>query len=107
MTLDVSSNGTGSRFYILPIATNIKCMDTTIQIQHRRERDEALATALGHVVLKFLTLQVNAVLASAAVICLFVCLISGQHVDITIACVSSWVLHLAACRASPSRRSMR
>ena len=24
MTLDVSSNGTGSRSYILPIATNIK-----------------------------------------------------------------------------------
>lgn len=95
MTLDVDSNGTGSRFYILPIAINIKCMDTTIQIQHRRERDEALATALGHVVLKFLTIQVNAVLASAAVMCLFVCLISEQYVDITGLALCAWVLHLA------------
>ena len=27
MTLDVVSNGTGSRFYILPIANNIKCYE--------------------------------------------------------------------------------
>ena len=69
-------------------------MDTTIQIQHRRERDEALATALGHVVLKFLTLQINAVLASVAVFCLFMWLITEQHTGVTVMVITAWVTHL-------------
>ena len=46
-------------------------MNTSIQIQSRGESYEALATALGHIVLKFLTLQVNILLAAVALVCLF------------------------------------
>ncbi len=67
----------------------------TIQIQSRGEQYEALATALGHIVLKFLTLQVNILLASMALVCLFCWLISGQHTAITAMAVLAWVLHLA------------
>ena len=70
-------------------------METTFQIQHRRERDEALATALGHVMLKFLTIQVNILMAFCALMCLFVYLISEQHMDITIVAILAWVGHLA------------
>ena len=70
-------------------------METTIQIQHRRERDEALATALGHVMLKFLTIQVNILLAFCALMCLFAYLISEQHMDLTIVAIIAWVGHLA------------
>ena len=70
-------------------------METTIQIQHRRERDEALATALGHVMLKFLTIQVNILLAFCALMCLFAYLISEQHMDLTIVALIAWVGHLA------------
>lgn len=94
MTLDVDSNGTGSRFYILPIAINIKCMDTSIQIQHRREREEALATALGRIMLKFLTVQVNIMLATCAVICLLLWLITDQHTTVAIFATGAWVFHL-------------
>ena len=70
-------------------------METTIQIQHRRERDEALATALGRAMLKFLTIQVNILLAFCALMCLFVYHISGQHMDITIVAIVAWVFHLS------------
>ena len=70
-------------------------MNNTIQIQSRGEQYEALATALGHIVLKFLTLQVNILLAAVALVCLFVYLISEQHMDITIVAIIAWVCHLA------------
>lgn len=70
-------------------------MNNTIQIQSRRESYEALATALGHIVLKFLTLQVNILLAAVALVCLFCWLISGQHTTMTAMAVMAWVLHLA------------
>ena len=70
-------------------------MNNTIQIQSRGEQYEALATALGHIVLKFLTLQVNILLASMALVCLFCWLISGQHTTMTAMAVLVWVLHLA------------
>lgn len=71
-------------------------METTIQIQHRRERDEALATALGHVMLKFLTLQVNILLAAVALVCLYYWLITEQHMTMTIMAILAWAFHLAA-----------
>lgn len=70
-------------------------MNNTIQLQSRGEQYEALATALGHIVLKFLTLQVNILLASMALVCLFCWLISGQHTTMTAMAVLAWVLHLA------------
>lgn len=70
-------------------------MNTSIQIQSRGESYEALATALGHIVLKFLTIQVNILLAFCALMCLFVYLISEQHMDITIVAIIAWVCHLA------------
>ena len=69
-------------------------MNTSIQINRESESYEALATALGHIVLKFLTLQVNILLAFCALMCLFVCLISEQYVDITTLALGVWVLHL-------------
>ena len=56
---------------------------------------EALATALGHVVLKLFTTRMNILLASMAMICLFCWLISGQHTTMTAMAVLAWVLHLA------------
>lgn len=70
-------------------------MDTSIQIQHRREREDALATALGHVVLKFLTIQVNIMLATGAVICLFAYHLNVQHMTVSIMATVAWVCHLA------------
>lgn len=70
-------------------------MNNTIQIQSRGESYEALATALGHIVLKFLSLRVNILLASMALVCLFCWLISGQHTTMTAMAVLAWVLHLA------------
>ena len=70
-------------------------MNTTIQINRESAPIEALATALGHIVLKFLTLQVNILLAAVALVCLFVYLISDQHMDITIVAIIAWVCHLA------------
>ena len=67
----------------------------TIQINREGESYEALATALGHIVLKFLTIQVNILLASMALVCLFCWLISGQHTTMTAMAVLAWVLHLA------------
>ena len=69
-------------------------MDTSISIQHRREREEALATALGHIVLKFLTVQVNILLATSAVICLFAYHVNVQHMQVAIFATVAWVCHL-------------
>lgn len=70
-------------------------METTIQIQHRRERDEALATALGHVMLKFLTIQVNILLAFCALISLLAWLATEQHATVAIFAIVAWAFHLA------------
>ena len=67
----------------------------TIQINRESESYEALATALGHIVLKFLTIKVNILLAFCALMCLFVYLISGQHADVTVVAVLIWACHLA------------
>ena len=71
-------------------------MNTTIQIQSRGEQYEALATALGHIVLKFLTLQVNIVMAFVALMCLFAWLITEQHTTMTVMIIGAWAFHLAA-----------
>ena len=70
-------------------------MNNTIQINRESENYEVLATALGHIVLKFLTLQVNILLAFCALLCLFVHLISEQYMDLAIVSVIAWVAHLA------------
>ena len=67
----------------------------SIQIQSRGESYEALATALGHIVLKFLTLQVNILLAAVALVCLFSWLITEQHSTVSIFAIVAWVFHLA------------
>ncbi len=58
-------------------------MNNTIQINRESEGYEALATALGHIVLKFLTLQVNILLAAVALVCLLAY------------AILAWVGHLA------------
>jgi hypothetical protein len=89
-------NGTGGRFFISPIAKQpTSVMNNTIQIQSRGESYEALATALGHIVLKFLTLQVNILLAAVALVCLFSWLITEQHTTVAIFAIVAWVFHLA------------
>ena len=70
-------------------------MDNTIQINRERARDEALATALGRVMLKFLTVQVNILLATSAVICLLLWLITDQHTTVAIFATGAWAGHLA------------
>ena len=70
-------------------------MNTSIQINRESESYEALATALGHAVLKLLTIQANIMLACCALICLFAHLISGQHADVTVVAVLIWACHLA------------
>ncbi len=70
-------------------------MNNTIQINRESESYEALATALGHIVLKFLTLQVNILLAAVALVCLLAYYISEQHMDLTIVAILAWVGHLS------------
>ncbi len=70
-------------------------MNTSMTIQSRGEQSEALATALGHIVLKFLTLQVNILLAAVALVCLFSWLITEQHSTVAIFAIVAWVFHLA------------
>ncbi len=70
-------------------------MNNTIQIQSRGESYEALATALGHIVLKFLTLQVNILLAAVALISLLAYHISGLHATVAIFATVAWAFHLA------------
>lgn len=71
-------------------------MNTSIQINRESESYEALATALGHIVLKFLTIQVNVLLAAVALVSLMAWLISGQHTVISAVAVLTWALHMAA-----------
>lgn len=71
-------------------------MNNTIQINRESESYEALATALGHIVLKFLTLQVNILLAAVALVCLYYWLITEQHMTMTIMAILAWAFHLAA-----------
>ena len=80
-------------FCLLLLLTSV--MNNTIQLQSRGESYEALATALGHVVLKLFTTRINILLASIALVCLFCWLISGQHTTMTAMAVLAWVLHLA------------
>ena len=82
-------------FIFCQLLLSTSVMNTSIQIQSRGESYEALATALGHIVLKFLTLQVNILLATMALVCLFCWLISGQHTSMTAMAVLAWALHLA------------
>lgn len=70
-------------------------MNNTIQIQSRGESYEALATALGHIVLKFLTMQINCLLAFCAIVCIVASFITGQHITMTVVCVMAWICHLA------------
>lgn len=70
-------------------------MNTSMTIQSRGEQYEALATALGHIVLKLLTLQVNILLAAVALVCLFAWLITEQHSTVAIFAIVAWVFHLA------------
>lgn len=70
-------------------------MNTTYQINRESAPIEALATALGHIVLKFLTLQVNILLAAVALVYLFVYLINEQHMQVAIFAIVAWVLHLS------------
>lgn len=70
-------------------------MNNTIQINRESESYEALATALGHVMLKFLTIQVNILMAAVALVCLFSWLITEQHSTVSIFAIVAWVFHLA------------
>lgn len=70
-------------------------MNNTIQINRESESYEALATALGHAVLKLLTIQANIMLACCAMICLLAHLISTAHQDVTVVAVLFWACHLA------------
>lgn len=70
-------------------------MNNTVQIQSRGEQYEALATALGHIVLKFLTIQVNILLAAVALVCLFAWLITEQHTTMTALIIAAWAFHMA------------
>ena len=70
-------------------------MNNTIQINRESESYEALATALGHIVLKFLTLQVNILLAFCALISLLAWLATEQHATVAIFAIVAWAFHLA------------
>ena len=70
-------------------------MNNTIQINRESESYEALATALGHIVLKFLTLQVNILLAAVALISLLAWLATEQHATVAIFAIVAWAFHLS------------
>ncbi len=75
-------------------------METTIQIQHRRVRYEALATAAVQMLLKFLTSQsINTLLALCAFISLMCWLISDGHAGDPATWCIAWVLHFALISA--------
>ena len=67
----------------------------TIQINRESERDEALATALGLVMLKFLTARINGMLAFAALLCLCSWMATGRYMQVAIIAIVAWVAHLA------------
>ncbi len=56
---------------------------------------EALATALGYVVLKLFNLRTQLLMAVTALVCLLCYLISGQHPIFTALVCMAWILHLA------------
>ena len=70
-------------------------MNTSIQINRGSAPIEALATAAVQMLLKFLTLQVNILLAAVALVCLFSWLITEQHSTVAIFAIVAWVFHLA------------
>lgn len=89
-------NGTGGRFFISPIAKQpTSVMNNTVQMQSRGEQYEALATALGQIVLKFFTLQVNILLAAVALVCLLSWLITELHTTVAFFATVAWAFHLA------------
>ena len=59
------------------------------------ESYEALATALGRAVLKFLTFKINALLALCALVCLLAWLVTGLHTGVTVVSILGWTGHLA------------
>ena len=80
-------------------------METTIQIQHRRVRYEALATAAVQMLLKFLTSQsINTLLALCAFISLMCWLISDGHAGDPATWCFAWVLHFAAMSSIDIRK---
>ena len=95
MTLVGVSTELAAVFLFCLLLTPTSVMNTSIQINRESESYEALATALGHIVLKFLTIQVNILLAAVALVCLFAYLITEQHMDHTIVAILAWVGHLA------------
>ncbi len=70
-------------------------MNTSIQINRESAPIGALATALGHIVLKFFTLQVNILLAAIALVFLLSWLITDQHTTVAIFATVAWACHLA------------
>ena len=84
-------------YCLLLLLTSV--MNNTIQINRESEGYEALATALGHIVLKFLTLQVNILLAAVALVSLLSWLITGQHTTVAIFATVAWVCHFAVMSA--------
>ena len=80
-------------------------MNTTIQIQHRRVRYEALATAAVQMLLKFLTSQsINTLLALCAFISLMCWLISDGQAGNPAPWCCAWVLHFAAMSSIDIRK---
>ena len=70
-------------------------MNTSIQIQQERASMGTLATAAVKALLKFLTLQVNILLAFCALISLLAWLATEQHATVAIFAIVAWVGHLA------------
>ena len=60
-----------------------------------RERYDALATALGHVMLKFLNARINAMLGFTALLFLCAWLATSRHMGVTVVAICVWVAHLA------------
>lgn len=69
-------------------------METSIKQVQEIASVEALATALGHVVLQLFNARVNVGVALTAFVCLMGYLSSGQHRAITALACLVWVLHL-------------
>ncbi len=70
-------------------------METSIKTIQEIASVEALATALGHVVLQLFTTRINALVALIAFISLVNYLLSGHHPVMAALAVIAWVLHLA------------
>lgn len=79
-------------------------MNNTIQIQSRAESYEALATALGHVVLKLFKAKANILIGMLALIWLMSYLFSGLHPVRTALVCMVWALHMAITLAIDIRK---